>query len=187
MAFVKLEPSGCVIHKGNIQVRLSMYLEPADARYSEHHVFVVDETSPEWLKGYPGEVKTIPVSQLSLETNGSWTILSEDQGQVTIPADQADYDAWLAGLPHIWRDNPFHNHFIYVDGSATDAQIQKQAQDYLAEFYAGWSQNQKMEDVWHSKFRPRFTEKVLTSTQVTAVEARLSQLKSLDIAKVAKG
>ncbi len=40
MPYAKVEPKGCVERHGNVQVKLSFYLEPGDARYDEHHVRV---------------------------------------------------------------------------------------------------------------------------------------------------
>jgi hypothetical protein len=158
MAYVKIEPSGCCINKGNIQVRLSMYLEPTDPRYSEHHVFVVDTTSKEYLAGYQGK----------LDAEGS-------------PVDQADYDKWVDGLPHVWRDNPFNNHFIYVDGSVSTTEILEQAQDYLQEFFDGWSKGDSPEKIWQSKIRPVVTEKTLTPTQLSTANTKLNQIKVMVI------
>ena len=36
----EIEQSGCCERKGMRQIRLCFYLEPGDARYSEHHVKV---------------------------------------------------------------------------------------------------------------------------------------------------
>lgn len=158
MAKVKIEPSGCCINKGWIQVRLSMYLEPTDPRYNEHHVFVVDETSRKWLNGYKGVVDTM----------GS-------------PVDQANYDAWIDSLPHIWRDNPFNNHFIYVDETDSNATILLKIEAAFTEFFNGWSQYKEMEEVWHSKARPQLVSKTLTLTQITAANTRLTQIKAMVI------
>jgi hypothetical protein len=40
--YAKIEPSGVCVRKGTVQVRICFYLEPTDARYSEHHVQVPD-------------------------------------------------------------------------------------------------------------------------------------------------
>ncbi len=157
MAKVKIEPSGCVIHKGKIQIRLSMYLDPIDPRYSEHHVYVVDETSQKWKNGYKG----------AKNPDGS--------------PIQADYDAWIASLPHVWRDNPFNNHFIYVDADIPVADVKSQAQAYLNEFFTGWSEGKDMGAVWHSKPRPQFVSKTLTPMQLATVQTRLDQIKVMVI------
>ncbi len=158
MAYIKIEPSGCCIYKGWIQVRLCFYLEPTDPRYNEHHVFVVDETSLQFKNGYKGKI----------DADGN-------------PVNQADYDAWIASLPHIWRDNPFHNHFIFIDADTTDSEILKQAQDAFNEFFAGWCEGKEMADVWHSKVRPVFVTKVLTADQQLTCQNKLSQIKAMVI------
>jgi len=158
MAYIKIEPSGCYIHKGRIQVRLCFYLEPTDPRYNEHHVYVVDETSQEWLGGYKGKVDAM-----------------------SSPINQADYDTWIASLPHVWRDNPFHNHFIFIDADTTDSEILKQAQDAFQEFFDGWCKGKDMADVQHSKVRPAFVAKVLTAYQQLTCQNKLSQIKAMVI------
>lgn len=40
MPVAKIEPTGCTVRKGKVQLRFSFYLEPGDARYDEHHVQV---------------------------------------------------------------------------------------------------------------------------------------------------
>lgn len=155
---MKIEPYGCRIHKGLIQVKLCFYLEPTDPRYNEHHVYVIDETSREWLRGYKGKV----------DATGN-------------PIDKDAYDTWFAALPHIWRDNPFNNHFIYVDVEATGNDILKQAHDSFNEFFGGWCESKDMMTVWQSKLRPQFIPKVLTSSQLALATTRLAQIKEMVI------
>ena len=80
---IKFNPTATQVRKGHLVIRLDFYPEPADQTYVIHHVNVVDETSQAWLKGYKGKL--------------------DDEGN---PVDQVAYDAWIAGLPHIWRVNP---------------------------------------------------------------------------------
>ena len=91
MAYARINKTGCHVRKGNCQIRLDFYLEPTDPRYADRYLHLVDTTSPEYLAGYKGEV--------------------DEFGN---PKDQADYDAWLASLPHVWTNTPFHTHFIYL-------------------------------------------------------------------------
>ena len=93
---VEIEPTGCCEHKGMVQVRFCMYLEPGDYGYATHHVQL--PIIPEG--GYQGKVDEI--------------------GQ---PIDREAYDKWLDGLPKQWQNNPFHNHFIQVEPTATDEEI----------------------------------------------------------------
>lgn len=46
MAYAKIEPTGCCVHKGLIQVRINLYLEFGDPRYDEHHIW--DEVNEKW-------------------------------------------------------------------------------------------------------------------------------------------
>lgn len=158
MAFPKIEPSGCCIRNGWIQLRLCFYLEPLDQRYSEHHAYVVDTTSPQWLSGYHG--------------------MTDSMGN---PMSQADYASWVASLPRIWQDNPFHNHFVFVDITDTDISIRREIQKAFHRFLAGWIAGKDMGDVWRSKERPQFAAKNLTPEQLLLANARLEQIKAMVI------
>jgi len=70
-----------------LKVGLSFYPDVIDKTYALHYVNV-PVFPPE---GYPGEVD-----------------------EFGTPIDQKDYDAWEAGLPHIWRLNPCLSHFVIV-------------------------------------------------------------------------
>jgi hypothetical protein len=93
MAIAKIEPSGCTARKGKVQLRFSLYLEPGDPRYEEHHVKVDGE----------------------------------------------------------WRDNPFHNHFVYVDADATDAEIQRLLAESLEEFFGLWVKGVSILEAWKTR------------------------------------
>jgi len=124
MAIGKIEPTGCAVHKGKVQLRLSFYLEPGDPRYEEHHVQV--PIIPEG--GYPGEV----------DAEGS-------------PVDQDHYNSWLESLPKVERDNPFHNHFVYVDADATDDEIEQLLVESLEEFFGIWAGGEDILKAWKPK------------------------------------
>ncbi len=89
---IKFEPSGTHIKDGKLMVRVDLYPVEGSELYQYHHIYTVDETSREFLDGYPGKV-------------------DEKTGE---PLDPVEYDKWLEGLPHIWRTNPFLCHFIQV-------------------------------------------------------------------------
>jgi len=96
---IKFEPSGThVDNKGNLKIRLDFYPTPTSKSYEQHHVEVVDETSPEFLAGYKGE----------LDKEGN-------------PVDEADYQKWVDGLPKHWVVNPCLCHFITVSPDITVA------------------------------------------------------------------
>ena len=127
--YAVLEPSGCYVEDGKISLRIDMFLDPSDANYYREHVYVIDETSKEYQAGYKGK-------------------LDKDEQ----PVDFADYDKWLNGLPHIWRDNPFHSHFINVDANTSDAEIKQKIEDTLDYFYsfytACWNQGKEFIEEW---------------------------------------
>lgn len=156
MPYIKIDPSGCCIHKGWIQVRVNMYLDPTDPRYSEHHVSVVDETSAKFLKGYIGK----------LNPDGT-------------PVNQAQYDEWIASLPHVWRDNPFNNQFFHIDVGMTILELLSQVQAVFSEMFDGWSSGLNPDAIWKSKVRPKLTARALTPEQITAFETKLNQIKAL--------
>jgi len=122
----KIEPTGISVRHGKVQLRLSFYLEPGDARYEEHHV-QVPVIPPE---GYLGEV----------DTEGN-------------PVDENAYNAWIESLPKVWQVNPFHNHFVRVSSDATDMEIANLLRDSLAEFYGMWNRGEDIMKVWKAKGR----------------------------------
>lgn len=126
MATAKIEPTGCTVRKGKVQLRFSFYLEPDDPRYEEHYIQI--PIIP--LEGYLGEV----------DTKGN-------------PVDWNDYNAWLESLPKEWQNNPFHNHFVYVDPDITDAKVKQLVVDSLDEFFGIWAKGEDILKVWKSKGR----------------------------------
>ena len=128
-AYAVLEPSGCIVDQNQVRLRIDMFLTPEDPYYSRFHVFVIDEKSPEFLAGYPG-------------------VLDKD-GK---PVDRADYDKWWANLPHIWQDNPFHSHFIYLSPTVNDTDVKQKITDTLTYFYgfyeACWKADKPFIEEW---------------------------------------
>jgi hypothetical protein len=153
MAYAKLEPTGCAVHKGKVQLRFSYYLEPDDPGYEEHHVQV--PIIPEG--GYPGEV----------DAEGS-------------PVDQEHYNSWLESLPKEWRDNPFHNHFVYVDADATDAEIKQLLQESLDEFSGIWTEGEDILKAW--KTRPLKSKRRFVAGDMSSQNEKRCQNKAEDIA-----
>ncbi len=141
--FVKIEPSGVCERKGLVQVRLAMYLESTDYGYAKHHVTV--PVIP--AEGYKG----------ALDKNGR--------------PDPIEYTAWLKGLPTTTQDNPFHNHFIQVSPTTTDAEIMDIAEAYLHEAGVKWGTDKKPDLV-----NPPL---IITAASKVACDARVAQLKAL--------
>ena len=110
--YYKVEPTGCCVRKGMVQVRYAFYLEPGDYKYEAHHVKV--PVIPDG--GYPGEV-----------------------GKDSRPEDREDYRAWLDSLPKEARDNPFHNHFVYFEPEVSDEEINDIGEAFLQEAYIKWA------------------------------------------------
>ena len=112
--YAKIEPSGCCERKGQVQIRISMYLEKDDYGYEKHYIQVTDFTNAV----YKGEV----------DKNG-------------VPIDLKDYQAWIDSLPKIWQNNPFHNHFIQVIPDISNAEIEEISKAFLEECYIKWAQD----------------------------------------------
>lgn len=126
MSYAKIESSGCTVQKGKVQLRFSFYLEPDDPRYEEYHI-QVPIIPPE---GYQGEVS------------------ARDR-----PVDTDDYNQWRESLPKEWQNNPFHNHFVYVDPDTTDTEIKQLMAESLDEFFAIWGRGEDILKVWKPKGR----------------------------------
>lgn len=105
--YAKIEPTGCSVRRGAVQLRIDLFLEPFEPRYAEHYVQAVDEGSKAFKNGYKGRMK---------------------DGE---PVDPDDYNKWLNGLPKKWQNNPFHSHFIQMSPDATDEEIQRQIKTVL--------------------------------------------------------
>ncbi len=159
MPYAKLESSGCGIRMGRVQLRISMYLEPSDPYYDRHYVYV-----PVFPKGgYPGGVD-----------------------EVCMPKSQADFDAWVLSLPHIWRNNPFHNHFVYVDPDITDSAIRQLLTESLNEFFDIWAKGKDILKVWKPKnrFKVGDMSPVNIANCQTKVEDIISRVSDLEIGRV---
>ena len=150
--------------RGNVRVKLSFFLEPEDARYDEHHVYVVDETCPIFQAGYHGKA-------------------DKDSN----PTDMSDYETWLDTCNHIWRDNPFHNHFLNVDSLKSDANIKALAEFHAPNFYKAWQEKKTMRSGWavSHRIKPiRYDEKETPAKYAlrkSKCEQRAAELKALDI------
>lgn len=152
MAIVKVEPSGCCVHKGMVQVRFSFYLKPTDPRYDEHHIQV--PVIPEG--GYPGKVGY--ASHYGL----------------TVPLDMEDYHKWFNALPMVWQNNPFHNHFIYVDPNTTDKEIMDIGETFLQEAFGKWAGKKNLD----LKNKPVKFLEFVGSKRLKACEAKVKHLKA---------
>jgi hypothetical protein len=152
MAYAKLEPTGCAVRMGKVQLRIAMYLESDDPRYEEHHVQV--PIIPEG--GYPGEV----------DAEGS-------------PVVQENYNSWLESLPKEWQDNPFHNHIVYVDADVMDDEISQLLAESLEEFYGIWAEGEDIVKAW--KERPLKSKRGFVAGDVSSKNIKKCQRKVEDV------
>ncbi len=149
---VKLEESGSIIQKGNIRLRFDYFLDPSAPGYDIHNVYVIDETSKEFLAGYLGK----------LDKEGN-------------PVNPIDYQKWEDSLPHVWRNNPFVCVFVYVPPTITDTELQDKATTILNEAYRYWIIGLDMRG-----FRTAesvMTVKELTETEKVTYETKLASIK----------
>lgn len=164
MAYGIVNKTGCTVRKGNCQIRIDFFLEPADPRYADRYLYLVDTTSPEYLAGYPGE----------LNPDGT-------------PVDQAAYDDWWASLPRVWTNTPFHSHFIYLPATFTEQDIKDKITLHLPNFYAAFQDRWDeipggMRHGWDTKTRIRPKDYSKTDTpaeyaaRVDACQAALDAL-----------
>lgn len=146
--FVKVEPSGCCERKGMVQVRFCMYLDEGDYGYEKHHVQI--PVIPEG--GYTGEVD-----------------------EMNNPVDIEDYNKWLGKLPKEWQNNPFHNHFIYVEPDTSDEAIMDIGASFLHEAYIKWACGEKL-DLKNPTLRFP-TLRFPTKPNLQAIEDKVQHLK----------
>ena len=147
--YFRVESSGCCERKGMVQVLYCFFLEPDDYGYEAHHVTVPDFTQGE----YKGEV----------DKDGN-------------PVDMTDYQKWVASLPTIERDNPFHNHICCFPSEISDQEIADKGKALLANAYAFWSRDE------FPRLKNAATKwPVVTQALVTACESRVAEIKSADL------
>ena len=145
--FVKVEPSGCCERKGLCQIRFSMYLDPGDVGYEKRYI-QVPVVPPE---GYQGKV---------------------DAKRAALDGD--DYNAWVKGLPKMWQNTPFHDHFIYVEPETSDGEIMDIGKAFLQEAYIKWASDEKID-----LKNPRV--KFPTYFKRAKIEAKVQHLKATNL------
>jgi hypothetical protein len=98
---IKFNPSGTSVESdGYLYIRLDFYPSSTSKSYNQYYVNVPDETSKEFLAGYPG--------------------LRDARGR---PLDQKAWREWYDNLPHIWQLNPALCHFVKISPSITKAEL----------------------------------------------------------------
>lgn len=148
--YVVVEPSGTCENNGMVQIRLAMYLYPSDYGYEKQHV----------------QVPVIPV--------GGYAGKRDSIGQ---PVDRNDYDKWISSLPKVWQDNPFHNHFIYVEPTMADEEIMNIGEAFLKEAYVKWSAGQPL-DLKNAAVA--FPE-IVDGARLSAVNTKVQHLKNTSL------
>ena len=149
--YFMVENSGCSVCKGMVEVRYCLYLEPGDIGYEKHHVQVL--VIPE--EGYRG----------NLNRRGS-------------PMDMVDYEKWFSELPRVWRDNPFHNHFVQFDHTVTDEEIHFVGQLALQIAYEKWANNK--EQPYIKNLPVEFPKQVSVERQAQC-ESRIARIKAVSM------
>ena len=77
-----------------------------------------------------------------------------------------------AKVKKVWQNNPFHNHFIYVEPDTTDGEIMNIGEAFLHEAYIKWACEQKL-DLENPPVK--FYE--VDKTRLKACEAKVQHLK----------
>lgn len=110
MAKVRIEPTGCVIKRGLIQVRYDFYLEPDDYNYD---LMWIDEP-------------IIPPGTI-------WP-----SAKATDEEKKTFYD-WIDTLPTQRVNAAFHGYLAYFPPDVTDQEIKDTGETLLHEAYAKWA------------------------------------------------
>ena len=113
--YVKIEPTGVCERKGLVQIRFCMYLELGEYGYERHHVQVLKEGAV-----YTGE-----------------------RDALGMPLDMSDYLSWESNQVKVWQNNPFHNHFIYVEHDIDTKTIMDIGEAFLQEAFIKWTCEEK--------------------------------------------
>lgn len=154
---ISFNPSGTHVHKQVLKARFDLVPDVGDKTYAGQHVFVVDETSAAWLAGYKGK----------LNAEGS-------------PVNQAQYDAWIAGLPHIWRTNPCLSWFIAVPETFTVPDIETYLASLLNKDTIATLDNYLiLPDSAHyvspfTRSKPKFTAQKIVTTDIQSLVASVN-------------
>ena len=150
MPYARIETSGLALREGKIQIRLAFYLNEGDAGYARCHIRTHDFSGAV----YAGEID---------EASGA-------------ASDLESYGEWEASLPEIWRDNPFHNHFIYTEAALSDTELGEMTADYMGQFYGIWAEGGDILAEYREKVG--FTAGSLSEANLTACAARIEALKA---------
>src|SRR4030042_1852566 len=128
-SYAVISPSSSSIYKGQIALRIDLYLDKSSPYYDKFHLYSIDYGSLQWLAGYNG--------------------LTDALGY---PISAIDYQNWLNNLPHEWRNTPFHSHFLYFDSYDSDIIIKAKIRDTCEYFYSfyryAWDTHQDFTYLW---------------------------------------
>ena len=76
-----------------------------------------------------------------------------------------------------WQDNPFHNHFIYVEPDTIDKEIAEIGKAFLAEAYIKWATDSKLDLV--NDALPFKKPAVVTESRITECDVRAESIKAI--------
>lgn len=143
MAYFKINKTGADERKGLVQVRFDCYLSRDDEGNEEHYVTVPDLTDAVYEGKLDGE---------------------------GMPVDQKDFEAWIASLPTITRNNPFCCHFRCFEPDVTDEGLLKAGDEILAMSMKNWETRE---------LRKNANPAVTFTTNIVKIQASLTRAETI--------
>lgn len=80
----------------------------------------------------------------------------------------------LEEIPKVWRVNPFHNHFVFVEPDIADEEIMDIGRAFLEEAYIKWASGEKRDLKNPSVKYPASVD----SARLSACDAKIQSLKN---------
>lgn len=92
--------------------------------------------------------------------------------------DDHGYDVHHVQVEGVWQDNPFHNHFIYVEPDMSDVDILKEADKWCKAAYKDWKKDGPIV-LKNEKVRwPEVTPERLAECEVLVAHLEITPLSS---------
>ena len=79
-------------------------------------------------------------------------------------------------VPKVWQNNPFHNHFVYVEPDITERELMDISESFLNEAYIKWATDSVLDLV-----NPQVISAELDVARQNEITAKLKQIKKIKL------